>query len=184
MRTLQPSRRGQAALAEATAVPAADAGTLAKTALLDADRVLAGVGTGHERLLAAEAEARLSRQGPNLLPQPRGPSLARQLFDQMFHFFRHHAVDRLRACVRGPDAAAGDADHRGIVFNGLFSFAHAYRTERAIRTLSALLPEAAVVRRDGQKTRVRSAELVPGDLVLLAAAPASQPTRESSDPPA
>jgi len=35
----------------------------------------------------AEAEARLSRQGANLLPQPRGPGLARQLFDQMFHFF-------------------------------------------------------------------------------------------------
>jgi magnesium-transporting ATPase (P-type) len=62
-----------------------------------------------------------------MLPQPRGPSLPWQLFDQIVH-----------------------------------------RAERAIRTPSAVPPETAVARRNGRKTRLPSAELVPGDIVLLA----------------
>ncbi len=51
--------------------------------------------------------------------------------------------------------------------NGAFSFAQEYRAERAVHALSALLPETALVRRAGRKHTVPSAELVPGDVVLL-----------------
>jgi magnesium-transporting ATPase (P-type) len=169
MRTLQRPRSGPAAPAQSSAtVSAAGAGALARTALLDAGGVLAELRTGHEGLSAAEAEARLGGQGPNLLPQPRGPSLARQLFDQMFHFFAVMLWIASGLAFVGRMPQLGVAIIAVIVFNGLFSFAQEYRAERAIRTLSALLPETATVRRDGRKTRVPSAELVPGDLVLLA----------------
>ena len=129
--------------------------------------MLAELKTAHEGLSAAEAAARLSRQGPNLLPQPRGPSLARQLLDQMFHFFAVMLWIASGLAFIGHMPQLGVAIIAVIVLNGLFSFAQEYRAERAIRTLSALLPETAVVRRNGHKTRVPSAELVPGDLVLL-----------------
>ncbi|HZD00713.1 MAG TPA: cation-transporting P-type ATPase [Actinomycetes bacterium] len=42
-------------------------------------RVLAELGTGEEGLSADQARVRLARAGPNLLPQARGPGLARLL---------------------------------------------------------------------------------------------------------
>lgn len=42
------------------------------------------------------------------------------------------------------------------------------RAERANRALAALLPEKATALRDGRKRRVLAAELVPGDVLLLA----------------
>jgi magnesium-transporting ATPase (P-type) len=140
---------------------------LARAALLDTGDTLADLKTGHEGLSTAEAEARLSRLGPNLLPQPRGPSLARQLFDEMFHFFAIMLWIASGLAFIGGMPQLGIAIIAVIVLNGLFSFAQEYRAERAIRTLSALLPETAVVRRNGHRTSVPSAGLVPGDLVLL-----------------
>jgi magnesium-transporting ATPase (P-type) len=140
---------------------------LPRVALLDADRVLADLRTASEGLSAAEAGARLSRQGPNHLPQPRGPGLARQLFDQMFYFFAVMLWVAAGLAFVGGMPQLGVAIIVVIVLNGLFSFAQEYRAERAIRALSALLPETAVVRRDGRKTTVPASELVPGDIVLL-----------------
>ena len=151
-----------------TAGPPGGVGAVARAALADAEDVLAEEKSGHEGLSTAVAEARLSRLGPNLLPEPRGPSLARQLFDQMFHFFAIMLWIASGLAFIGRTPQLGVAIIAVIVFNGLFSFAQEYRAERAIRALSALLPETAVVRRNGRKTRVPSAELVPGDLVLLA----------------
>jgi magnesium-transporting ATPase (P-type) len=54
-----------------------------------------------------------------------------------------------------------------ILVNAVFSFAQEYRTERAVRALSALLPATAVVRRGGHKLTVSAPDLVPGDIVLL-----------------
>ena len=52
-----------------------------------------------------------------------------------------------------------------ILVNGALSFIQEYRTERTVRSLSALLPERAVVRREGRKLNIPAAELVPGDLL-------------------
>ena len=92
----------------------------------------------------------MAREGANLLPRPTGPSLARQLLDQMFHFFAVMLwVAAVLAYVGGmPQLAV--AIVAVIVVNGLFSFTQEYRAERAVRALSALLPETAVVRRDGR----------------------------------
>ncbi len=136
-------------------------------ALLDADGVLADLGTCDEGLSTAEAEARRSRQGRNLLPQARGPSPTRQLLDQMFHFFAVMLWVASGLAFVGGMPQLGVAIIIVIVFNGVFSFAQEYRAERAIRALSALLPETAVVRRDGRKTTVPASELVRGDVVLL-----------------
>ena len=55
-----------------------------------------------------------------------------------------------------------------VIVNGAFSFVQEYRAERATRALAALLPEEATALRDGRKRRVPAAELVPGDVLLLA----------------
>jgi magnesium-transporting ATPase (P-type) len=125
------------------------------------------LGTSHEGLSPDEARSRLTRDGANVLPKARGPSLARQLFDQMFYFFALMLwVASVLAFIGGmPQLAV--AIVIVIILNGLFSFAQEYRAERAVRALSALLPEKAVVRRDGRKSEIAATELVRGDVVLL-----------------
>jgi magnesium-transporting ATPase (P-type) len=89
------------------------------------------------------------------------------LLEQLIHFFA------LMLWVAAGLAFVGGLPELGIAIivvilvNGIFSFAQEYRTERAVRALSALLPEVAVVRRGGQKQTIPAASLVPGDVVLL-----------------
>jgi len=142
--------------------------TLGQTTVLAPELVLDALAATREGLTAPDAASRLARVGANVLPIPRGPSLARELVGQLVHFFALMLwVAALLALVGGMPVLAA-AIVVVIVVNGVFSFAQEYRAERSIRALSRLLPETAVVRRDGRKTRIPAGELVPGDIVVLA----------------
>ena len=54
-----------------------------------------------------------------------------------------------------------------VLINGLFSFAQEERASHAALALSDLIPQRATVLRDGQRTVVEAASLVPGDIMLL-----------------
>jgi len=142
--------------------------TLEQTTVAAPEHVLEALASSREGLTAPDAATRLARVGANVLPAPHGPSLARQLVGQLVHFFALMLwVAALLALIGGMPVLAA-AIVVVIVVNGVFSFAQEYRAERSIRALSRLLPETAVVRRDGRKTRIPAAELVPGDVVVLA----------------
>jgi magnesium-transporting ATPase (P-type) len=135
---------------------------------MDAAAALAALGSSPDGLRSAEAAARLARTGSNELPAKGGPSPARQVLEQMASFFALMLwVAAVLALVGGLPALAV-AIVVVVVVNGLFSFAQEYRAERAVRALSALLPDKVTVRRSGRKVRVPAADLVPGDVVLLA----------------
>jgi magnesium-transporting ATPase (P-type) len=142
-------------------------GDLLRTTTLDTEDAFALLRTARAGLSPEEASARLARTGPNELPEQRGPSLPRQLLDQMVHFFA------LMLWAAAALAFVADLPELGVaivlvvILNGAFSFAQEYRADRAVRALAALLPETAVVRRGGRKLTVPAAELVPGDVVLL-----------------
>jgi calcium-translocating P-type ATPase len=55
-----------------------------------------------------------------------------------------------------------------IVLNAAFAFVQERQAERAVETLQGYLPQQAEVIRDGRELRVDAAELVPGDLILVA----------------
>jgi cation-transporting ATPase F len=58
----------------------------------------------------------------------------------------------------------------GVVFvNSIVGFIQETRAERAITSLLQMVTTEATVRRDGQKLRISAEELVPGDIVMLAA---------------
>src|SRR6266545_2849479 len=140
---------------------------LVRAAVLAAGAALAELGTTHEGLSADEAAARLTRVGANELPKPRGPGPVRQLLDQLVHFFALMRWVAAGLAFVGGMPQLGTAIIVVILVNGAFSFAQEYRAERAVRALSALLPETALVRRGGRKHTVPAGELVPGDIVLL-----------------
>jgi len=104
---------------------------------------------GARGLTRQEAEERLRRDGPNILPAPAGPPAWRQLLGQMVHFFA------LLLWVAGGLAflagmpALGVAIFVVIVINGVVAFIQEYRAERAAQRLRELLPRRAKVIRDG-----------------------------------
>jgi len=122
---------------------------------------------GARGLTRQEAEERLRRDGPNILPAPAGPPAWRQLLGQMVHFFA------LLLWVAGGLAflagmpALGVAIFVVIVINGVVAFIQEYRAERAARRLRELLPRRAKVIRDGQEVEIEARDLVRGDVVLL-----------------
>ena len=141
---------------------------LGTAATLEPGAVLQALRSSRGGLSPLEAASRLEESGPNRLPTPGRPSPARQLVSQFVHFFAVMLwAAALLALVGGmPVLAAAIAVV--VIVNGAFSFAQEYRADRSIRALTRLLPETAVVRRDGRKLRIPAEELVPGDVVVLA----------------
>lgn len=54
-----------------------------------------------------------------------------------------------------------------VVINAIIGFIQEAKAEKAIEALSRMVVTAATVRREGKKRRIPSAELAPGDVVLL-----------------
>lgn len=118
-------------------------------------------------LTSGEASARLTADGPNVLPTRRPPSQLRRLLAQMVHFFALMlwAAGGLAFIAGLPEL--GVAIFVVIVINGVFAFVQEHRAERAAARLQDLIPRRARVVRDGLPTEISSEDLVVGDLVLL-----------------
>ncbi len=127
------------------------------------------VGGGRLRLglTSIEAERRLDRDGPNLLPLPRRTPPWRRLAEQMVHFFALlFWAAGLLAFVAGLPQL-GVAIFFVVVLNGVFAFIQEERAEHAAERLRDLLPRWVTVVRDGERTEVLAEELVVDDVVLL-----------------
>lgn len=125
--------------------------------------------SGQARGLSSEqARLRLEEAGPNVLKEAEGPHWAARLARNFTHLFAGllWCAAALALLAGQPPLAA--AIVLVIVVNALFSFAQEYRAERAVEALRQVLPQTSLVRRDGRVREVPAAELVPGDLLLLA----------------
>jgi magnesium-transporting ATPase (P-type) len=151
----------------AITTPAIPESALAATIPLGPEAALHKLATTRQGLSGEDAAARLERFGPNQLAVSKTRSLPMQLIDQLIHFFAIMLWIAAGLAFIGGLPELGVAIIVVIVVNGVFSFAQEYRTERAVRALSALLPEMAVVRRGGRKLTIPAVTLVPGDVVLL-----------------
>ncbi len=118
-------------------------------------------------LTSAEAAQRLRAAGANTLPEPSGTPAWKHLLGQLTHFFAAMlwAAGVLAIAAGLPEL--GVAIFVVIVVNGLFAFAQEYRAEQAAQKLRDLLPRQVVVVRDGAPLEIDSADVVPGDLVVL-----------------
>lgn len=131
--------------------------------------VLARLGSGPEGLSPQVAAERLARLGSNRLPAPRRPGLLRRFLAQfnnaLIYFLLASAV-AAGALGHGVDAAVILAV---VTVNALIGFIQEGRAERALDAIRTLISPRAVVLRDGTRTAIAVAELVPGDVVLLEA---------------
>lgn len=130
--------------------------------VLDALSVRSGLG-----LSAAEVEERRSAHGRNELPAERGSS-GWKLFARQFT----NAMALLLLAAAAISAALHEyADAvvilLAVMLHAAIGFAQEWRAERALEKLKAMVvPESTVVR-EGRLHRLPSAELVPGDVIVV-----------------
>ncbi|MCR4304810.1 MAG: cation-transporting P-type ATPase [Gallionella sp.] len=127
-------------------------------------------------LTQAEAVQRLAKYGANQIERISGQSFAGKLLKEFTHFFALilWLAAGLAFVAEWKDpgqgmAMLGFAVLGVILINGLFSFLQEYRAEKALAALRNLLPHHTTALRDGRTIQLPVSELVPGDVVLLAA---------------
>ncbi|MGE0387781.1 MAG: cation-translocating P-type ATPase [Gammaproteobacteria bacterium] len=143
---------------------------------LEPQDVGARLRSGPGGLSSAEARARLAEYGPNTLESVRPTPVRLLLAHQFTHFFA--IVLWFAAALAGWSALRDPGSGMGtlaiaiagvIAINGLFSFWQEFRAERTAAALRRLLPHTVAVLRDGALCTVPARDLVPGDVIELAA---------------
>ena len=118
-------------------------------------------------LSSADAAARLSRDGPNALPETRSPGWYRLLLEVL----REPMIGLLLAGALLYALMGEPADGALLLvcvgFVVTLTVVQERRTERALEALGGLASPRALVLRDGVERRIAARELVVGDLVLL-----------------
>ncbi len=123
-----------------------------------------------------EAAERLAKVGPNELVQTARISPLRIFLEQLTDvlviiLIIAAAVSAYLGLSRNESTEVWDAVLIGIivVLNSVLGFIQEFRAEKSLQALKALAAPKAHVVREGEATYVPSRELVPGDVVLLAA---------------
>jgi calcium-translocating P-type ATPase len=134
---------------------------------LEGDHALAAVDSRPDGLSAAEAESRRERFGPNRIapmrPEPARVLLWRQLSSPLILVLVASGVVAL-ALGELTDGAVVLAV---VIANSAIGFIQEWRAGRAIQALAGLVPERAVVVRDGARSELDAEHVVPGDIVQL-----------------
>ncbi len=142
----------------------------------EAAAVAAELGVDHRRGLGAEeAAVRLERHGPNRLESAQAVAAWRRFLAQLadplvYLLLVAVAISILAWAVEGADGVPYDAVVIAaiLVLNAILGFAQEARAERAVAALQRMAETMASVVRDGKEIRIEAAEIVPGDVMLLA----------------
>lgn len=137
-----------------------------------ADEALSELKSQRKGLSAEEAKKRLSKYGRNALSDHKRPSLAKRFLSQLSD--KMIIILLAASCVSFAVSAVtgeGSADSLIILvivfFNAVMGVVQESKAEKAIEALKSLsMPESTVLR-GGEKVRIRSEEVVPGDIVYL-----------------
>lgn len=120
-------------------------------------------------LTSGEAHERLSRDGPNLIPEGSRQNLLRAFGRQLTHLLAVLLWVAVALALLAGMPALAVAIAVIVVLNAVFAFWQEYRADRSTDQLRSLLPSATRVLRDGRAATIDAAELVVGDVVLLSA---------------
>jgi magnesium-transporting ATPase (P-type) len=135
----------------------------------DVEEALERAGSSAHGLSAAEAARRLASHGPNALPEPSRVSCLAVVLRQ----FKSPLVYLLLAATVLELAVGGMRDALVIlavvIANAAIGAFHERRAQRSMESLRKLSSVHCQVRRDGVDARIAARELVPGDLLVLAA---------------
>ncbi|MGB7836477.1 MAG: HAD-IC family P-type ATPase, partial [Terrimicrobiaceae bacterium] len=118
-------------------------------------------------LSESEATARLARFGPNKITRRNGPPEWKRFLLQF-----HAPLVYILLVAAGVTAWLGEWIDSSVIFgvifiNAIIGYFQESKAEHAIEALSRLVLTETTVRREGQRRRIPSEQLVPGDVVLI-----------------
>jgi magnesium-transporting ATPase (P-type) len=162
---------------EGPAIPgdSLSAPVVADAYLRDAVLVAEELGTDvHRGLGTAEAAARLERYGPNELePEARIPAWRKflaQFADPLIYLLLAAvAVSVVAWIAEGAEGVPYEALVIAVIviLNAVLGYVQEARAEQAVAALQRMAAATAAVVRDGREDRIATADLVPGDILLL-----------------
>ncbi|MGE5561041.1 MAG: calcium-translocating P-type ATPase, SERCA-type [Chloroflexota bacterium] len=136
---------------------------------LSADEACAALQSDREAgLTLAEAQARLQRHGPNAVAERRRTTVWELLLEQFKDLIIIVLMGATVVSALMGEVADAAAIVVIVVMNAGFGVIQEYRAERSIAALKSLTAPVARVRREGATRVIPAAELVPGDIVVLA----------------
>ena len=177
------AQTGQSTATQLTTASAAEAKLIPDDpSQLDSATVAAGLNTDIERGLSSEEAARrLAEFGPNELagapPTPKWKKFLAQFKDPLVYLLLAATAISLVAWFieRANNPAEAEALPFDcivivliLVLNAVLGYAQEAKAEQAVAALSRMAAAHATVLRDGQPISIPTAEVVPGDIVLLA----------------
>lgn len=120
-------------------------------------------------LSTEEARSRLAKFGPNQITHRSSTPEWKRFLLQF-----HQSLIYILLAAGAVTAALGEWTDSAVIFavvflNAIIGYLQESKAEKAIAALSRLVHTEVFVRRDGHRSRVRSEDLVPGDVVLLQA---------------
>ncbi|SEQ50075.1 Ca2+-transporting ATPase/cation-transporting ATPase F [Ectothiorhodospira magna] len=133
------------------------------------DEVLETLDTHEQQgLTEQQARERLATHGPNTLTAARQTSWFKRLLLQF-----HNPLIYILLIASAVTLALGEYIDSAVIFgvvliNAIIGFVQESKAEDAINGLKDMLSSSAAVIRDGNRTTIPAADLVPGDIVLLA----------------
>ena len=138
------------------------------------DETLTEVSSGNSGLTAAEASARLEKNGRNKLAEAKKDSLFKrfmmQLADPMIIILIVAAViSGVTSFYSGESFADVIIILAVVIINAVLGILQESKAEKAIEALQEMSAATSKVLRDGKITSIRSEELVVGDVVILEA---------------
>ncbi|WP_290542637.1 magnesium-translocating P-type ATPase [Aestuariivirga sp.] len=147
-----------------------DSPTLIQQAYLPAAALLEQLGCSPDGLSAAEAAGRLAAYGPNRIAQQAQSGMLQELYGRL-----KNPLNGLLLVLAGVSWASGDRRAAIVIFVMVvlsvgLAFLQEHRSGKAAEKLRAMFrTRAAVLRRGGGWTETGIEDLVPGDIVKLAA---------------
>ena len=142
--------------------------------LSEKEAVLAELNSRHEGLSAAEAQTRLEQNGPNALKAAPKQSLLSRFLDQMkdpmiLILLAAALISGITAALEGESFADVIIILAVVIINAVLGVYQESKAEKAIEALSKMSAATCRVLRDGEIVKIKSEDLVVGDVVLLEA---------------
>src|SRR5690606_33677584 len=120
-----------------------------------------------------EATRRLDEFGPNLLPRGKPDSalllLWRQIRSPLILVLIASGIVAMLVDWSGQGIKNGLVILAVVICNSVIGFVQEYKAGKAIEALSRMVPEYVTALRDGLQVKLPASEVVPGDVVVLAA---------------
>ncbi|MBX3373065.1 MAG: HAD-IC family P-type ATPase [Phycisphaeraceae bacterium] len=136
---------------------------------LPLERMFPFLNSGPQGLSRSEAQARISRYGPNRIERSRREGAWRTLLRQLATPLVYILLVSVVAAMLLGKVTDGIVILAVVVINSVVGFLQERKAGEAIAALSRMVPLNATVLCDGDPLQVPAYEIVPGDVVLLQA---------------